>query len=165
MAHMIFLRAFPASLQTVFLETFILVPASSKESPSRSTSLKASISAASRITGGKPEGGKGSNLLIGGIKPILTGFGGLPIGPCLLLWHSRRIRRAIIYVIYPKIYIRFCQPHHFSETAIAFDGHRRTHSMQPEHFFGLTTTGCSSRNSRTLKTQLFTHSPQRKHAS
>jgi len=57
-----FLLALSANLQTVFLETFILFPASLKVHFSRSTSRRASISAASSTMGLSPKGGNGSNL-------------------------------------------------------------------------------------------------------
>jgi len=108
MAVMSFLLALLLSLQTVFLETFILFPASSKVHFSKSTSRRASTSAASSTTGVSPVGGNGSNLWIGDANLIVTGFGGLPILPLRFLRHHLCLLRCMIYVICHKIYIVFC---------------------------------------------------------
>lgn len=62
MAIIIFLLAFSANLQTVFLETFILCPASLNEHFSRSTRRRASTSAASNTTGSGGICGNGKGL-------------------------------------------------------------------------------------------------------
>jgi len=87
MALTSFSRAFSASLQTVFLETFIFAAASSKVSFSSSTSLRASISAGSRRIGSASLLGVGSNFSGRFVVVMATGFGGLPILPCL--WRFR----------------------------------------------------------------------------
>ena len=109
-AVIIFLLALSASRQTVFLEMFILCPASSNEHFSRSIRRRASTSAASSIIGSCGVGGGGYGLKpwIGGVTPIITGFGLLPILPLLLLWHhlwpNLGILNSSLYVIYHKIF-------------------------------------------------------------
>lgn len=73
------------------LETPILCPASSCDSPSKSTSLKASSSAISKNMGSKFLGGLGVKLFIGGVIPNITGFGSLPLLPHL------RLRRHMVF--------------------------------------------------------------------
>ena len=80
----VFLLAFCRSLQTVPLEIPIFVPASSCDSPSRSTSLKASSSALSMNIGARFLDGFGIKPFIGGVIPSVTGFGNLPLLPRLL---------------------------------------------------------------------------------
>jgi len=84
-AWAVFFLALCISLQTVPLETPILSPASSWESPSRSTSLRASSSASSIWMGSGFPWGVGVNLSVVGTFPILTGLGNLPLLPCLRL--------------------------------------------------------------------------------
>ena len=67
------------------LETLIFFPASSCDSPSKSTSLSASSSAGSMYIGSVLLIGKGVNLFIVGTCPRLTGFGNLPLLPRLRL--------------------------------------------------------------------------------
>jgi len=93
---MIFLLAFSTSRHTVFLEIFILLPASTKEQFSKSTSLKASISAASKTMGGSFVGGRGVKPCTGGAKFIITGFGGLPLFPLRVLMIHLRLRGIIM---------------------------------------------------------------------
>ena len=62
MAVMSFLLALSTSLQTVFLETPILSPAPSKDSPSKSINLIASTSAGSKRMGSAPPPGIGTSL-------------------------------------------------------------------------------------------------------
>ena len=105
----IFLLALSASRQTVFLEMFILCPASSNEYFSRSIRRRASTSAASSMIGSCGVGGGGYGLKpwIGRVTPIITGFGLLPILPLLRLWHHRSnlgILNSSLYVIYHKIF-------------------------------------------------------------
>jgi len=86
MAWAVFLLALWRRRHTVPLETPILCPASSCDSPSRSTSLKASSSANSRNIGSMFLGGFGTKPLIGGgVAPNITGFGNLPLLPHLNL--------------------------------------------------------------------------------
>jgi len=90
----VFLLALCRSLQTVPLETPILCPASSCDSPSKSTSLKASSSATSMDIGSKLLAGLGIKLVIGGTIPNVTGFGSLPLLPRL------RLCRHIVFHIF-----------------------------------------------------------------
>jgi len=80
-----FFLALWRSLHTVPREIPILVPASSCERPSRSTSLNDSSSAGSMFIGVWLVCGKGTNLLTWGRFPNITGFGFLPLGPRLRL--------------------------------------------------------------------------------
>lgn len=80
------------SLQTVPLETPILSAASSCESPSRSTSLWASISAGSMymvralsVYSARALLDSGANPSVSGCLAMLTGFGILPLLPCFRL--------------------------------------------------------------------------------
>ena len=84
-AWAVFFLALCRSLQTVPLETPILFPASSCDSPSRSTSLKASSSAKSMNMGSRLLAGFGIKPVIGGVIPSVTGFGNLPLLPRLRL--------------------------------------------------------------------------------
>ena len=84
-AWAVFLLALCRSLQTVPLEIPIFCPASSCDSPSRSTSLKASSSALSMKIGPRLPGGFGVKPVIGGVIPSVTGFGNLPLLPRLRL--------------------------------------------------------------------------------
>jgi hypothetical protein len=103
MAEMIFCLAFSASLQTVFLETFILLPVSSKESFSKSISLRTSTSADSRYIGSSLLLGVGSNFSVDGTDATITGFGCLPDAPRLRLLHQYPcLRPRMNYVIYHK---------------------------------------------------------------
>ncbi len=69
----------------------ILCPASSCDSLSKSTSLKASSSALSMYTGSRFPCGFGVNPVIGGVIPNLTGFGNLPLLPRLRLRPCRHM--------------------------------------------------------------------------
>lgn len=67
------------------LEMFIFCPASCCDRPSRSTSLRASISANSMNMGFWFIGGLGMKLVMGGMVSRLMGFGSLPLLPYLCL--------------------------------------------------------------------------------
>jgi len=84
-AWAVFFLALCTSLHTVPLETPILCPASSWDSPSKSTSRKASSSAISKNIGSKFLGGLGVKLFVGGVIPNIKGFGNLPLVPYLCL--------------------------------------------------------------------------------
>jgi len=84
-ARAVFFLALCTSLHTVPRETPIFCPASSCDNPSKSTSLKASNSATSIITGSMFIAGFGLRLFAGGITPKVTGFGNLPLLPHLCL--------------------------------------------------------------------------------
>ena len=81
----VFFLALCNNLQTVPLETPIFCPASSWDNPSKSTSLRASSSATSMNIGSMFLAGKGNKPVIGGVIPRVTGFGNLPLLPCLRL--------------------------------------------------------------------------------
>jgi hypothetical protein len=63
------------------LETLIFVPACSWDKPSRSTSLRASISAGSMVMGLEVVRGWGMNCSICGGFGMVTGLGNLPLLP------------------------------------------------------------------------------------
>jgi hypothetical protein len=84
-AWAVFLLALCRSLHTVPLETPIFCPPSSCDSPSRSTSLKASSSALSMKVGARPLGGLGVKPVIGGVIRRVIGFGNLHLPPRLRL--------------------------------------------------------------------------------
>jgi hypothetical protein len=84
-ASAVFFLALCTSLHTVPLETPILCPASSCDNPSRSTSLEASNSATSIMTGSRFPAGFGVRLFTGETTPNVIGFGNLPLLPHLCL--------------------------------------------------------------------------------
>lgn len=94
----VFLLALCRSLQMVPLETPIFCPASSCDSPSRSTSLKASSSAMSMNMGSRFLAGFGIKPVIGGIIPSVTGFGNLPLLPRLRLCLRRHNVLSHVFV-------------------------------------------------------------------
>jgi hypothetical protein len=98
-ASAVFFLALCTSLHTVPLDTPILCPASSCDNPSRSTSLEASNSATSIMTGSRFPAGFGVRLFAGGITPNVIGFGNLPLLPCLC-----RCRHMVLSVLsFPEI--------------------------------------------------------------
>jgi len=99
-ARAVFFLALCTSLHTVPLETPILCPASSCDNPSRSTSLEASNSATSIMTGSRFPAGFGVRLFTGETTPNVIGFGNLPLLP-----HLRLCRHMILSVFsIPEIY-------------------------------------------------------------
>lgn len=106
----VFLLTLCSSLQTVPLETPIFCPASSCDSPSRSTSLKASSSAVFMNMGVKLLAGFGMKLVIGGVIPSVTGFGNLPLPPRLRLHPCRHIDFPLFGLCIPRhnFYIFLC---------------------------------------------------------
>jgi len=107
----VFFLAFCSSLQTVPLEIPILFPASSCDSPSRSTSLKASSSAISMNIGSRPLAGFGIKPFIGGVIPSVTGFGNLPLLPCLLLRPLRHIGFSLILFMHISAELLYISVH------------------------------------------------------
>jgi len=99
-ASAVFFLALCTSLHTVPLETPILCPASSCDNPSRSTSLEASNSATSIMTGSRFPAGFGVRLFTGETTPNMIDFGNLPLLPHLCL-----CRHMILSVFsIPEIY-------------------------------------------------------------
>lgn len=98
MAWAVFLLALWTRRQTVPLETPILCPASSCDSPSKSTSRKASSSANSKNIGSMFLGGFGMKPLIGGVVPSITGFGNLPLLPHLNLCLHMSVSSFILLI-------------------------------------------------------------------
>jgi hypothetical protein len=84
-AWAVFFLALCSSRHTVPLETPIFAPASSWDKPSRSTSLRASISAGSIRMGTGFDCGVGEKVLACGGCGRLIGFGCRPLLPCLCL--------------------------------------------------------------------------------
>jgi hypothetical protein len=110
-ASAVFFLALCTSLQTVPLETFILCPASSCDNPSRSTSLEASNSATSIMTGSRFPAGFGVRLFTGETTPNVIGFGNLPLLPHLCLCRHMILSLFSILEIYCSVrnfYIFLC---------------------------------------------------------
>ena len=106
----VFLLALCSSLQTVPLETPIRFPASSWDSPSRSTSLKASSSAVFMKMGSRLLAGFGIKPVIGGAIPSVTGLGNLPLLPRLRLCPFRHIGLPLFHkcISLHNFYIFLC---------------------------------------------------------
>lgn len=106
----VFFLALCMSLQTVPLEIPIFCPASSCDSPSRSTSLRASSSALSMNIGVRFLDGFGVKPVIGGVIPSVTGFGNLPLLPRLRLRPCRHIvfPRSVLCISQRNFYIFLC---------------------------------------------------------
>jgi hypothetical protein len=107
----VFFLALWRSLQIVPLETPILCPASSCDSPSRSTSLKASSSALSMKIDPRFPGGFGVKPVIGGVIPSVTGFGNLPLLPRLRLRPCRHISFPLFYFMYVSAELLYISVH------------------------------------------------------
>jgi hypothetical protein len=110
-ASAVFFLALCTSLHTVPLETPILCPASSCDNPSRSTSLEASNSATSIMTGSKFPAGFGVRLFTGETTPNVIGFGNLPLLPHLCLCRHMILSVFSILEIYCGVrnfYIFLC---------------------------------------------------------
>ena len=101
-ASAVFFLALCTSLHTVPLEIPILCPASSCDNPSRSTSLEASNSATSIMTGSRFPAGFGVRLFTGETIPIVIGFGNLPLLPHLCLC------RHMILSVFSILEIYYC---------------------------------------------------------
>ena len=107
----VFFLALCRSLQTVPLEIPIFVPASSCDSPSRSTSLRASSSAMSMNIGVRFLDGVGVKPVIGGVIPSVTGFGNLPLLPRLRLRPCRHISFPLFCFMYVSAELLYISVH------------------------------------------------------
>jgi hypothetical protein len=120
-ASAVFFLALCTSLHTVPRETPILCPASSCDNPSRSTSLEASNSATSIMTGSRFPAGFGVRLFTGETTPNVIGFGNLPLLPHLCLCRHMMLSVFSILQIYVvcATFIYFCALSHNCKTCIS----------------------------------------------